>query len=489
MNETMRHIFVILLAMLLTACSNHASLPERYVESGAWPDIYPDYREVTVPSNIAPLNFMAADTTVRAIVARITAADGKSWTYGRDGKVTIPEDEWRQLRDASKGASLHVETFLCDEAGQWTKCQPFAIYVAEDAMDRYVSYRLLDPSYVIYYRMSINQRDVTTFEETEIFNNRLTDGEHKGQCINCHSYQNYKTDNMLFHVRGRHGATVMVVDDEVRTVNLHRENTISAGVYPAWHPTERRVAFSTNLTHQWFHTRDANKVEVFDTQSDLVLYDIDRDTVSIIAADKARLEVFPTWSPDGKWLYYCSADVWPDSLDYRTHYDELHYNVYRRTYADGCFGEEELVYCADSLQRSCSLPRLSPDGRYLTFAEGGYGCFNIWHHESDIKVMRLADGRLIDTSPVNYSEFAESYPTWSSNGRWLMFASRRDDGNYSRIYLAHFDGEKFGRAFLLPQQDPAHNMQRMQSYNRPEFMTQPVREGLKTDVARRLEKL
>ncbi len=75
----------------------------------------------------------------------------------------------------------------------------------------------------------------------------------------------------------------------------------------------------------------------------------------------------------------------------------------------------------------------------------------------------------------NSENYAESYPTWSSNGKWLMCASRRDDGNFSRVYIAYFDGKSIHKPFLLPQQDPEHNTLRLQSYNRPEFMMEPVK--------------
>lgn len=37
---------------------------------------------------------------------------------------------------------------------------------------------------------------------------------------------------------------------------------------------------------------------------------------------------------------------------------------------------------------------------------------------------------------VNSSD-AESYHSWSSNSRWFVFSSRRDDGLYTRLYIAH----------------------------------------------------
>ena len=74
------------------------------------------------------------------------------------------------------------------------------------------------------------------------------------------------------------------------------------------------------------------------------------------------------------------------------------------------------------------------------------------------------------------SERSESYPTWSSNGRWIMVDSRRDDGNYTRPYIAYFDKNgKAHKAFMLPQKDPNFYTFYLRSFNRPEFMVEPVK--------------
>jgi hypothetical protein len=57
----------------------------------------------------------------------------------------------------------------------------------------------------------------------------------------------------------------------------------------------------------------------------------------------------------------------------------------------------------------------------------------------------------------------------------MMLASRRDDDNYSRVYFAYFHDGKAEKAFMLPQGDPEHNTFLLKSYNRPEFMVEPVR--------------
>lgn len=483
----MKRLRIILLAwgiLLLASCVNHPDVPASSRDAKCWPTIFPDYNDVTVPCNIAPLNFMLSADEYEACVARISTPDGMQQTYGNGVKVLIPEEDWHAMLLAAKGRSIKVEVWG-KKADEWLAFTPFEIHIAEQPIDEYLSYRLIEPSYIVYDYMEIAQRNLSSFEEKQIFNNKVACDNPKGQCINCHSYQNYKTDNMLFHARATRGGTVIVNDGKISKVDLKRDYTISAGVYPAWHPTAKLIAFSTNETHQVFHTANANKVEVFDTASDLVLYDVATDSVSIISNDSTLLEVFPTWSPDGKYLYYCKSVPLPEEMhdkDIRTTFQKVQYNVYRRAFdvASHAFGDEELLYDAASHDKSATLPRISPDGRYLLFAEGQYGCFHIWHHDADIVCLPLHEegNSRLNLNRLNSKGFAESYPTWSSNGHWIMCASRRDDGNYSRVYIAYFNKGKVGKAFMLPQEDPEQNITRLKSYNRPEFMIEPVKIGV-----------
>ena len=209
--------------LLLSSCASNPDVPSSSKEAKCLPAIYPDYCDVTIPCNIAPLNFMLPADEYTACVARITTANGKQQTYGNGVKVQIPEPEWHEMLNASKGKSLKVEVWG-EKAGEWLSFNPFVIKVAEEPIDEYLSYRLIEPSYVAWTYMEIAQRNLTTFEETQIFNNEITmNDKEKGQCINCHSYQNYKTDNMLFHVRLSNSGTVIVKDGKVSRVNLKRE--------------------------------------------------------------------------------------------------------------------------------------------------------------------------------------------------------------------------------------------------------------------------
>lgn len=470
---------IAVMATSLVACK-HLDVPSDAQMESRLPKIYPDYTEVMVPANICPMNFAVQEGESETI-ARLTSPGG-TYIYGDNQKVLIDETEWTDMLKSAKGKEIKVEVFA-KIGDKWKAYQPFNIYVAEDSIDEYISYRAIQPSYVAYEKLSINQRNLTNFDEREIYNNMSVSSEKVGQCINCHSYKNFKTDNMLFHMRQGYGGTMIVSNGELKKVDLKTDETLSAGVYPAWHPTKNLIAFSTNKTGQSFHTKHLNKIEVQDTESDLILYDVDKNEVSIISELDDELEVFPTWSPDGKKLYFCSAhfEYYNDSIEKSAEmiqrYDEVKYNLYSADFNPDTkeFSNVQMIYNAsDSLGQSVTLPRISPDGKYLLFAQAEYGCFHVWHADADIYMMNLKTQQVQKMDALN-SERSESYPTWSSNGRWIMVDSRRDDGNYTRPYIAYFDKKgKAHKPFMLPQEDPYFYTFYLRSFNRPEFMIEPV---------------
>ena len=470
---------ILLLLLLVTSCSKHPSLPTSFTEVNETPHIFPDYVDVVVPPNIAPLNFLVDD--VEDVVAEFQVQNSKLNFGGSDNKVQIDEKEWHELLAEAKGKSLSVRVYTKKD-GKWLAYKPFSIDVAEEDIDPYVSYRVLPPTFVGYDELSIRQRNLTSFEETTIYNNRQISHGLEGQCINCHSYQNYGTSNMMFHTRMQNPGTMIVSDGELIFVNLKTDGMISTAAYNSWHPHLPIIAFSTDHTMQSFHTRDITKVEVMESASDLVIYDVKKNRVQVVLNDSTEWELFPSWSPDGKYLYYCSAHYeyhqgYEDTDELLKNYKQLQYNLYRLSFdADSmAFGEPELIYDARSKNRSAVQPRVSQDGRYVLFAEGPNGLFHIWHTSAEIEILDLQTGELLDTKAMN-SPLPESYPSFSSNDRWIMFESRRDDGNYTRTYFAYFDKQgKVHKPFMMPAEDPEYFRLLLRSWSRPELMKEPVR--------------
>lgn len=465
----------LLCGMLLAGCT--ATVPQQYTEVGESPVIHPAYSDVTIPYNIAPLN-VAYEMEGKEFVTELKAGGQSMVTKGKSTDWNIKR--WRGFLESAKGKTIELNTYVKTDNG-WAKYRPIHWAVAEEPIDPYISYRIIAPSYVTYEELSIRQRELATFDEEMIYNNMLLSTDKDGQCINCHSYKNYKTDNMQFHARQHKGGTLLVTTDGVKKINLKTDSTISAGVYPAWHPTHNLIAYSINDTGQSFHTRKNNKIEVQDLRSDLILYDIDRNEVSHIERDTLEWEVFPAWSPDGKTLYYCSAHMEIQNHAQREReiidrYREFQYNIYRKSFdpETRSFGPSELVLDAKSMNRSATFPRISPDGRYLLFGMGEYGCFHIWHKDADLYLIDLETNQLRNIEEVNSGD-VESYHAWSSNGRWMLFTSRRDDGGYTRLYIAYFDRNgKAHKPFLLPQRNPYFYGDYYKSYNVPEFMAEPV---------------
>jgi len=245
---------ILFITAILTGCS--ADAPKDFREVNQIAEIYPKYGDITIPYNIAPLNFaytMEGDDYV-------TVLSGENGSLISKGEMTDWNiKEWHRLLEANKGKDIKVNTYIKEEGG-WQKFRSLIWRVAEEPIDSYISYRIIAPSYVTYEELTIRQRNMTNFEEKVIYNNMLLSDDVNGQCINCHHYKNYKTDNMQFHVRQHKGGTILVTNGEVQKVNLKTDSTISAGVYPAWHPTHNFIAYSINDTGQSFHTKNNNKI-------------------------------------------------------------------------------------------------------------------------------------------------------------------------------------------------------------------------------------
>lgn len=409
--------------------------PTRVTESQDFPPIFPDCIGVTIPENMAEQQFKMCDGRRFSVEKN---ASGDTLWY----KVTA----W----DKNKAISY----------------RPFPVFISHDPIDPYITYRLIEPGYENWHDMGIYQRELASYSETPLVTNQANN---RG-CVNCHACSPGDPSTFLFHARGTGGGTVFVNDSGAKLINLTKVGAKMQGVYPAWHPSGRYVAFSSNKTFQAFTVNDIQPIEVFDAYSDLILMDLQTDSTMRIAgaAEPGKLETFPTWSPDGDTLYWCSADGDTIACEDRS---KVHYSLKAKDFKDGEFsGEVRTVWQEDSA--SISLPRVKGD--WLLYTRSAYGTFPIWHKEADLWLLNLRTGEDRPAAELN-SEDTESYHSWSSNGRWVVFSSRRIDGRYTRLYLAHFDGEgKFGKPFLLPQKKPDYNQFRMQSYNIPEFMTGKV---------------
>ena len=433
------------------------------------PEIFPDYTEVVIPPNIAPLNFALKEHRGKCRLL-LTFESHQLEVKGEKGSFKIPESKWKKFVFSAQGKSIQVVVQVETEKG-WIEYAPFSIQVAQEKVDSHLVYRLIDPGYELWNKMGIYQRDVESFEQSAIIENKMTESN----CVNCHSFCMQNPEHMLLHMREKYSGTLLVNRDKIEKLNTKTKETISPLVYPSWHPSGKYVAFSVNTTKQAYHLNDKNRIEVYDEASDVVVYDVEKQEIITTNKlfSKEAFETFPTFSPDGKTLYFCSAEARPIPQEYekvKYHLCSISFNPEERS-----FGSQiDTLYNAQKDGMSASFPRVSPDGRYLLYTLSGYGNFSIWHKDADLHMIELATGVNRPLEEVN-SEDVESYHSWSSNGRWFVFSSRRIDGLYTRPYIAYVSPEgEIGKPFLLPQKDTDFYQAFMKSFNIPEFVTSKV---------------
>jgi Tol biopolymer transport system component len=322
--------------------------------------------------------------------------------------------------------------------------------------------------------MGIYERDLSSFDERPLIENTQFEG-----CVNCHSFNRGNPADMSLHIRGPHGATLLRQNyGPVTAYNTKTDQTLGLCVYPYWHPSGRYIAYSTNTTNQLFHSANHNRIEVFDTASDLQVYDVEKNELllSPLLKNDSIYETFPVFSADGRSLYFCSARALPEGSH---QLDSIRYNLCRVDFdpATGTFGDSiETIIDAEAQHKSVSFPRPSYDGRYLCYTLSDYGQFSIWHHEADLYLLDLSTGESRPMTAAN-SKDTESFHNWSTNSRWMVLSSRRDDGLFTRPYFCHIDAKgNVTKAFMLPQRNPRRFYRdRFLSFNVPDFIIGPTR--------------
>jgi len=432
------------------------------------PMLWPDYNGVTIPKNIAPLNFTTARfDSLQGIEAQIKTVDGKVYDFDGDNYIDIPMETWHEIMQKSAGKQIEVTVSEIFSDIKYVY-RPFRIYIADSEVDKYLCYRLIAPGYEMYSKMGLYCRDLTTFKQTTVVDNRLINGN----CVNCHSFCMGNTDMAQFHVRGEYGATVLKLADELKVCNAKTDQLKLNCVYPYWHPSGRYIAYSQNATVQSFHCGSPNRVEVYDTESRVVVYDIKNNKLitSPELNDDKSFTTEPSFSPDGKYLYYISADT----VDMAVKTRETHFDICRIGFDDGTgsfTGNVDTLVNMSINSYSATFPRPSYNGKWLLYTHCNYGQFAIWHKEADLWMLVLETGETFPLEKTN-SEDADSYHSWSQNSEWIAFESRRDDGLYTRAYIAHINANgRADKAFMIPQKSPEDNRKLMYSYNVPEFAT------------------
>ena len=446
MKKTFVYIFITLIAI---SCGEPSA---RLIET--LPDIYPDYIGVTIPPQTAPLNFKVNGAD--RVFVSLSGCKSKIEVSGEF--ANFPLGRWHKMLSENIGGQIEVKVKA--KMGEWIEYKPFTINISKDSIDYSVVYRRLDPGYELYAKMGIYQRKLSDFEENAVFENT----EPNPGCMNCHSFAACNPESFQLHFRGKNGGTYIKASAYEKVFDM-KSPDIPGIVYPYWHPSSRFIAYSANDIKQSFHNIPSKVLEVYDLASDIAVYDVEKESLVLSSSvmDTTYLETFPAFSADGNSLFFCRAEKNDD-------FTKVRYSLCKASFHTdtGRIGDDiETIWSSDS--SSASFPRPSYNGNWLLFTVSDYGNFSIWHKEAELHLLNLRTGEARNISEINSND-TESYHSWSSSSKWVVFSSRRDDGRYTRLYFSHLNEDgTFTKPFMLPQRNPEHNTLLLQSYNIPEF--------------------
>ncbi len=447
--------------------------------------IQPDYAGSVIPPNIAPLNFIIQQDGADYFVKIYSEKGNPIEIYSKKPTVVIPKRPWHELLDSNRGRQLNMDIYVKSGAGAsssegenigWSRFRTVTARIAAEDIDNFLVYRRIRPGHSTWRDMGIYQRNLSSFDESAILNN----GHFKHGCVNCHTFCGNRSEKMLISIRSPvYGSSALLVEgDKVRKIGTKFG-------YSSWHPSGRVAAFSVNKVRQIFHSAASEVRDVIDLDSLISYYLVDSTTVKTAPnlAKKDRLETYPAWSADGRHLYFCSAPVtWSDKTVIPESYDQIKYDLVRSSYdiESDRWGPLETVLCSQDTGLSILLPRISPDGRWLLFCMCDYGCFPVHQQSSDLYLMDLEAAK--QTGQYKYSRLdinsneSESWHSFSTNSRWIVFSSKRNSGVFTRTYIAYVDKSgKVHKPIRLPQKDPAYYDSCLWTYSVPELVTEPVR--------------
>ncbi len=452
----------------LVSCSPKAI--DRFTEVGREPNLSPDYAGTVIPANIAPLNFRVLEDG-RAYFVTVRCDRGSPIRiFSKTGQIRIPIRPWHALLSANRGQSVFFDVYAQDANRRWRRFQPVINTIAREDIDETLVFRFMKPLYSWWKDIGIYQRNLTTYDVSVVLHGR----SFGSGCLNCHSFVGNDSKTMTICLR-----SATYGSDTLLARNGAVDRIGAKWGYTAWHPSGQLAVYSINKVTQFFHAGGMEVRDVADLDSALVCYRVENGKAVSPKelADKDRLETYPAWSPDGKYLYFCSAPVlWKDrNAVPPENFDKLKYDLRRIPYdlATNQWGKAETVLSAQETGQSILLPRIAPDGRFLVFCLCRYGCFPVYQPSSDLYLMDLAT-RQYRKLAIN-SEFSESWHSWSSNSRWIAFSSKRQGGLFTRTYFSYIDetGTAY-KPFVLPQEDPTYYDSLVETYSVPELVTGPV---------------
>jgi Tol biopolymer transport system component len=362
-----------------------------------------------------------------------------------------------------KTFSIEVRGVMQNEAsGRVQVSEPVRFSFSQYPADDYVVARQVGVPFDVQRAPDTFIRDIRTFERNPFLLGR------ESYCFNCHNFSSKLGTNgkLAYQVRylgpeSHDLRTYLAVYDFDHGTGWRARlpYDVQMTTFCAWSPDGTKLAISAN---QYIVAAEPITLETQmagENTSDIGIYDVEQGTTWLLpGADREdRLEIHPEWTPDGKQIVFATAAP-------GRHPAFVPFDLAIIPYNDGEGGKPTLIPGASANGRSNYYPRFSPDGRWFCFNESDGG--DLIRSSSDLYLMPAT----LDAPPhkleCNVPFAADSWHSWSSNSRWILFASKREDGTYARLYMTEIDDQGHASpAIRLPEREDL-----LESFNIPEFV-------------------
>lgn len=245
-------------------------------------------------------------------------------------------------------------------------------------------------------------------------------------CMGCHAVSNASRQiaSVVGPIPGR-GVVYNLSGEKVEIPPID-------SIYYAWSPDGQKLAFS-------------------DSAGDIHILDLETGIIAPLsgASEPALTETMPAWSPDGQTIALVRSQT---PLDIGGASVEGPADIY--TVPAGGGQPQPLPGASgDGLNY---YPAYSPDGRWLAFSRHMTGQRSYSDAAAEIYLVpasggdahRLAANDAPDGAPLQ--NVSNSWPTWSRDGRWLAFNSKRNDPAFDVFVTAIDENGNSGPAIPLP---------------------------------------
>jgi Tol biopolymer transport system component len=169
----------------------------------------------------------------------------------------------------------------------------------------------------------------------------------------------------------------------------------------------------------------------------LVVYDRETRTFKPLpgADDPQYVQSNPTWSPDGKYVVFARTKTYgrdvvtnartvllseKDVPEFIENKEPFKFDLYRVPFNDGKGGKAEPIEGASHNGKSNYFAKFSPDGKWIVFCKAEN--YMLLMPDSELYIIPAEGGEArrlrANTSLMN------SWHSFSSNGRWLVFSSK-----------------------------------------------------------------